>query len=43
VDVPIVIECIDTDDKIRGIVPELDRMIGGGVITLERVRIVLYR
>ena len=42
-DVPIVIECIDTDEKIKGILPELDRMIGGGVITLERVRVILYR
>src|SRR5438270_442162 len=38
VDVPIVIECIDTDEKIESILPELDPLIGGGVITLERVR-----
>jgi len=42
-DVPIVLECIDTDEKIVSILPELDRMIGGGVITLERVRVILYR
>jgi uncharacterized protein len=43
VDVPVVIECVDTDEKIQGILPELDRMIGGGIITLERVRVILYR
>ena len=42
-DVPVVIECVDTDEKIQAILPELDRMIGGGVITLERVRVILYR
>ena len=42
-DCPVVIECVDTDEKIQSILPELDRMIGGGVITLERVRVVLYR
>jgi len=42
-DSPVVIECVDTDEKIQSILPELDRMIGGGVITLERVRVILYR
>lgn len=42
-DVPVIIECIDTDEKIQGILPELDRMLGGGLITLERVRVILYR
>lgn len=41
-DVPVVIECVDTDEKIRAVLPELDRMIGGGVITLERVRVIRY-
>lgn len=42
-DVPVVIECIDTDEKIQSVLPELDRMLGGGIITLERVRVILYR
>jgi hypothetical protein len=25
------------------VLPELDQMIGGGLITLERVRVILYR
>lgn len=42
-DVPLVIECIDSDAKIRDILPDLDRMVCGGIITLERVRVVIYR
>jgi hypothetical protein len=43
VDLPIVIECVDGEEKIEAILPELDRMIGGGLITLERVRVIVYR
>ena len=42
-DLPIVVECIDTEDKIEGVLPVLDEMIGGGLITLERVRVIMYR
>lgn len=42
-DVPVVIECVDQDEKIQAILPELDDMIGGGVITLERVRVIMHR
>jgi uncharacterized protein len=43
VDLPIVIECVDTEDKIAAILPELDEMLGGGLITLERARVIMYR
>ncbi|HEU5219511.1 MAG TPA: DUF190 domain-containing protein [Gemmatimonadales bacterium] len=43
VDLPIVIECVDTAEKIDAILPELDGMIGGGLITLETVRVITYR
>jgi PII-like signaling protein len=42
-DLPIVIECVDTEEKIAAILPELDEMIGGGLITLERARVIMYR
>jgi PII-like signaling protein len=42
-DLPIVVECVDTEDRIDSILPELDEMIGGGLITLERVRVIMYR
>src|ERR671933_1407392 len=36
-DLPIVIECVETEERIQAILPELDAMIGGGLITLEKV------
>lgn len=42
-DLPIVVECIETEERIQAILPELDEMIGGGLITLERARVIMYR
>ena len=42
-DLPIVIECIETEARIKAILPELDKMINGGMVTLERVKVILYR
>ena len=42
-DLPIVVECVETDEKIQAILPELDGMIGGGLITLERANVIVYR
>jgi hypothetical protein len=42
-DLPIVVESIETEEKIASILPRLDEMIGGGLITLERVRVIMYR
>ena len=42
-DLPIVIECVDTHDKIEAIFPTLDEMIGDGLVTMERVEVRVYR
>ena len=42
-DLPIVIECVETQEKIDAILPELDTMVSGGLITLERVNVIMYR
>ena len=42
-DLPIVIEAVDTEEKIQSVLPELDAMIGGGLITLERAKVIMYR
>jgi len=42
-DLPIIIEIVDKPNKIQEILPELDRMISEGMITLEKVNIVAYR
>ena len=43
IDLPIIIECIETEEKIEEILPELDKMLGGGLITLERAKVIMYR
>lgn len=42
-DMPIVVECVDTEEKIDSVLPELDEMVTGGLITLERVEVIVYR
>lgn len=42
-DLPIVVECVESEERIEAILPELDAIIGGGLITLEKVRVRLYR
>jgi len=42
-DLPIVVEVVETEERIQAILPELDAMIGGGLITLEQVRVIMYR
>jgi PII-like signaling protein len=42
-DLPIVIEIVDRAERIEEFLPELDQMVGEGMVTLEKVRILLYR
>lgn len=42
-DLPIVVEAVEATEKIEALLPRLDEMIGGGLITLEKVRVILYR
>ena len=42
-DLPIVLEAIETQERIEHILPRLDEMVEGGLITLEKVRVILYR
>jgi PII-like signaling protein len=42
-DLPIIVECVETAERIDAILPELDEMIGGGLITLERANVIMYR
>ena len=42
-DLPIVVEVIESTERIEKILPELDQMVDGGLITLEKVRVILYR
>ena len=42
-DLPIVIEVVEETQRIEEILPKLDAMVAGGLITLEKVRVILYR
>src|SRR5687767_10233882 len=42
-DLPVVIEIVDTREKIEAFIPELDAMVSDGLITLEKVRVIKYR
>ena len=42
-DLPIIIEIVDTKDKIEGFLPIVDAVIPEGLATLEKVQIRLYR
>ena len=41
-DLPIVIEIVDTGERIDALLPELDAMIDEGLVTIERVHILKY-
>src|SRR4249920_1561560 len=42
-DLPVIIEIVDSEEKIHGFLPALDEMIKGGLVTLEQVRVINYR
>ena len=42
-DLPMVIEIVDTAEKVEAFLPELQRMMGSGLITAEKAQVVQYR
>jgi PII-like signaling protein len=42
-DLPLVIEIVDSEEKIGAFLPELDTMVSGGLVTMEKVRVLHYR
>jgi hypothetical protein len=42
-DLPIVIEIVDSEEKVNAFLPVLDQMMGGGLVTLERAKVIRYR
>ena len=43
VDLPLVIEIVDSEPKLNDFLPVLDSMMTGGLVTLEKVRVISYR
>ena len=37
------IEIVDTEEKLNSFLPVLDEMMSGGLVTLEKVRVIDYR
>src|ERR1700694_3856785 len=42
-DLPVLIEIVDTEEKIRAFLPAVDGMVREGLVTLETVEIIAYR
>lgn len=41
-DLPIIIEIVDAEEKINAFVPSLEKLMGSGLVTLEKVKVLRY-
>jgi hypothetical protein len=41
-DLPLVIEVVDSEEHLQSVLPDIDRMMSGGLITLEKVQVARY-
>ncbi|HWN53894.1 MAG TPA: DUF190 domain-containing protein, partial [Methylomirabilota bacterium] len=41
-DLPLVIEVVDSQERLDAVLPEVDGMMRGGLITMEKVRVLKY-
>ena len=42
-DLPIVIEIVDSEEKVNAFLPVLDKIMGGGLVTLEKAKVIRYQ
>jgi uncharacterized protein len=42
-DLPMIIEAVESEEKINAVMPRIDAMMSGGMITMEKVRVIRYR
>jgi hypothetical protein len=42
-DLPVVVEIVDSEEKIHAFLPVIERMMAGGLVTLERVKTLYYQ
>ncbi len=42
-DLPIIIEIVDTEEKIGRLMPHIDEMVREGMVTVEKVQVIQYR
>ena len=38
-----IVECVETAERIEAVLPEIDEMMDGGLITLEKANVITYR
>lgn len=42
-DLPVIVEVVEQEEKLKELLPLIDEMMGGGLITMERAEVILYR
>lgn len=42
-DLPIIVEIVDSEEKITAFLPTLEKMVGSGLVTMEKIRVIHYR
>lgn len=42
-DLPVVVEIVDSEEKINAFIPQLENMVKEGLITLEKANVIMYR
>jgi PII-like signaling protein len=42
-DLPVVVEIVDSEEKIQGFLPAIEEMITGGLVTTQKVNVIHYR
>ncbi|MCI4326016.1 MAG: DUF190 domain-containing protein [Thermoplasmata archaeon] len=41
-DLPLVVEAVDSEEKVMALIPELSKMVQGGLITIDEVRVLRH-
>lgn len=42
-DLPMIIEAVESEEKINAVMPRIDAMMSGGMVTMEKVKVIRYR
>jgi hypothetical protein len=42
-DLPVIVEIVDAEEKVNAFLPQIQALMGGGLVTLERIRVLHYR
>jgi uncharacterized protein len=42
-DLPMIIEAVESEERVNAVMPRIDAMMSGGMITMEKVKVIRYR